>query len=238
MKSYGSRVLRTLRLPSVSQLALVASCLALHAAPLRAQDGANDPGFNPLDTGLFGVGPNAEAWRIALQPDGKALITGAFTEYNGVPRPGIARVNSNGSLDLGFDPGGGAIGQISTLALTPNGRVLVAGSFTNFGASGAAGLTRLLPNGDVDSSFSAALPFGTALSSVELQPDGRVLVAGAIPGGAGSDKSVRRLFSDGTFDPSFDAGVGAAPAFTSFPNCLELQPDGKLLVGGSFATFG
>lgn len=238
MKSYASRVLRTLRLPSVSQLALVASCLALHAAPLRAQDGANDPGFNPLDTGLFGVGPNADTWRVVLQPDGKALITGAFTEYNGIPRAGIARVNSNGSLDLGFDPGGGASGQISTLALAPNGRVLVAGSFANFGASGASGLVRLLPNGAVDPSFSAALPFGTALSSVELQPDGRVLVAGSFPGPAGAPKSVRRLFADGALDPSFAVVGAATPALSAFPNCLELQPDGKLLVGGLFTTLG
>src|SRR5437868_6267394 len=67
-----------------------------------AQTGLLDPGFNP------GSGANDPINAVARQSDGRIVIAGAFTEFNGVSRSRIARLNSDGSLDPAFDPGTGA----------------------------------------------------------------------------------------------------------------------------------
>ena len=67
-----------------------------------AQPGAIDLTFN---TG--GVGPDLVAYATINQPDGKILVAGAFDNYNGVARSGIARINADGSLDTTFNPGTG-----------------------------------------------------------------------------------------------------------------------------------
>ena len=71
-----------------------------------AQQGANDPTFNP-NTGS-GTGASSSVFASAILPDGKIIICGDFFVYNGVSRNRIARLNANGSLDVGFDPGTGA----------------------------------------------------------------------------------------------------------------------------------
>jgi hypothetical protein len=65
------------------------SSLSLHAQP-----GTIDASFNPTDLG-FGNGDGADdtVLSIAVQPDGKILIGGDFTGYDGTGRNRIARVN-------------------------------------------------------------------------------------------------------------------------------------------------
>src|SRR5436305_323162 len=67
-----------------------------------ANGGDLDAGFDP------GTGANNSVLTTALQPDGKIIIGGAFTSYNSIGRNRIARLNVDGSLDAGFDPGTGA----------------------------------------------------------------------------------------------------------------------------------
>ena len=61
-------------------------------------DGSRDTNFPAWVTGGW---VNA----IALQPDGKVVIGGSFTAVNIVARTNIARLNSNGTLDTGFQNG-------------------------------------------------------------------------------------------------------------------------------------
>lgn len=91
-------------------------------ARLKA-DGTLDSSFNP-SAGRFGVSS------VASQPDGKVLIGGSFTSFSGTPRNRIARLNTDGSLDLGFNPGTGPDGAIRSLALQPDGNILIGGEFT------------------------------------------------------------------------------------------------------------
>jgi uncharacterized delta-60 repeat protein len=62
-------------------------------------------------------GPNLQVNTLALQSDGKVLVGGQFTSINGVSRNRIARLNSDGSLDTGFDPGTGFGHTVFALAL-------------------------------------------------------------------------------------------------------------------------
>ena len=71
---------------------------------------------------------------MVIQPDGKILIGGGFTSVNHVKRGRVARLNSNGTLDDGFDPGSGVSGPqtgptlVNCIALQPNGKVFLAES--------------------------------------------------------------------------------------------------------------
>jgi uncharacterized delta-60 repeat protein len=87
-------------------------------------DGSLDSSFN------VGTGVNDSISAVAVQPDGKVIIGGAFTEFNGTNRKSIARLNSDGSLDTSFHSGSGPDGGISHIVLQPNGDVLISGYFT------------------------------------------------------------------------------------------------------------
>ncbi|MBK7754042.1 MAG: delta-60 repeat domain-containing protein [Flavobacteriales bacterium] len=65
-------------------------------------DGVLDTGFTP------GAGADAVVRTTAMQSDGKIIIGGSFTSYDGIGRNSIARLNADGSLDIGFNPGTGA----------------------------------------------------------------------------------------------------------------------------------
>lgn len=90
-------------------------------------NGSLDATFNP-GTGASGGFVSA----IALQGDGKIVIGGGFTSYNGVARSKIARLNADGSLDTTFNPGGGAAGLVSAVELQPGGKILIGGSFQTY----------------------------------------------------------------------------------------------------------
>ncbi|MFM9006926.1 MAG: delta-60 repeat domain-containing protein, partial [Flavobacteriales bacterium] len=71
-------------------------------------DGTLDAGFNP------GTGADNIIYATALQTDGKIIIGGQFTSYNGTTRNSIARLNADGTLDASFNPGTGANDRIRT----------------------------------------------------------------------------------------------------------------------------
>ncbi len=97
-------------------------------------------------------GANGVIRTISRQPDGRLLIAGSFTSYNGIPRSGIARLEEDGSLDESFTPKGDASG-IQAFATDIDGgpatanlfaRPIVVGNFTNLYGNGFKGVARLL----------------------------------------------------------------------------------------------
>ena len=199
-------------------------------------DGSLDSSFDP--------GANNAVRALAVQPDGKIVVGGDFTTLGGggygtTPRNKIGRLNPNGSLDTTFDPGANA--AVFTLAVQPDGKILVGGEFTTLGGGGIGALPRyftgrLYPDGSLDTSFDPGAS-GTVLT-VAVQPDGKVLLGGWFTtlGGGGTGTTTRsyigRLNPDGSLDTSFDPGAN------NWVAALAVQPDGKILVGGSFTTLG
>jgi uncharacterized delta-60 repeat protein len=96
-----------------------------------------DASFNP--------GTGADHWvnSIALQPDGKILIGGYFDTYNGTTRNRIARLNTDGSLDASFNPGTGANDGVRSIALQPDGKILIGGLFTAYNGTGRNRVARI-----------------------------------------------------------------------------------------------
>lgn len=89
-------------------------------------NGALDTNFNTA------VGANGDVAALDLQPDGRIVLAGSFTQVQGVPRAGVARLNADGSLDPAFDPGLGPAGTVAAMRMLPEGGIAVAGRFDTF----------------------------------------------------------------------------------------------------------
>jgi uncharacterized delta-60 repeat protein/uncharacterized repeat protein (TIGR01451 family) len=170
-----------------------------HVARLDAK-GNVDLTFDTSDLGL-----NGTVWAVAPQIDGKVVIGGDFTMAGGVSRSRIARLNADGSLDTSFDPLLGANDTVFTLLVQADGNILVGGAFTQFHTAGHHGLTRLLPSGTVDPSFSPGSGANdTVYSLFYASAESRIYVGGQFTSfNATRRVGLARLFLDGTVDTSF-----------------------------------
>ena len=136
-------------------------------------DGSVDTSFNPA-----GIGADSPVHSIAVQLDGKILIGGLFTNYNGVPFNHIVRLNINGSIDTGFTPGAGANGDVQTIALQTDTRILLGGSFTKCSGVTRNHITRLNPDGTVDRTINFGLGADGFVAASVLQGDGNIDIGG------------------------------------------------------------
>jgi uncharacterized delta-60 repeat protein len=196
-------------------------------------DGSLDMSFDP------GAGPDKSVAVLALQPDGKILLAGAFTTFNWENRSRLARLNPDGSLDSSFDPGAGPEKSVSALALQPDGRMVVGGQFFTFNGLPRNYVARLQTDGSLDMAFNPNLGLITAggVLAAQTQVDGKVVVAGEFTTAQGIN--IARLNADGSKDASFNPGTGPSVPKYCCPwvLCMALQPDGKVLAGGDFTKF-
>ena len=199
-------------------------------------DGSLDSTFNP---GGSGVGLDLGAVQtISLQADGKILISGFnIASYNGNISNSIARLNSDGTFDNSF-VSGLLFGQfVEDIHPTPDGKIFISGSFEEYDGVTTRGVALLSPSGALDLAFNANLGTGPDDPSVfgsEVQADGKILIGGLFHNFDGAARNaIARLNADGTLDASFVPGTnsfGTSPGAEFF----ALQPDGKILVAGSF----
>ena len=96
------------------------------------------------------------------------------------------------------------------------------------------GVARLNPNGSLDSTFDPGPSVDNLVRVVAAQPDGKVLIGGDLTVfNTVSRNRLARLNTIGTLDVTFNPGTGAnGPVYA-----LPLQPNGKLVIGGSFHLF-
>ncbi|MFM9125521.1 MAG: delta-60 repeat domain-containing protein, partial [Actinomycetota bacterium] len=199
--------------------------------------GTRDAGFaNP---GVLGGANLLRA--VAVQPDGKILIAGDFTSVGASTRSRIARLNANGTLDSGFGDAGVANFGIRAIALQADGKIIIGGDFTSIGSTAMSGVARLNADGTLDTSFAnpgitltGTLPVVNALA---LRADGKIVIGGQFSHIGGTPYAgAARLNANGTLDATFAnpqiAGGGTAV------NALVVQADGKVIIGGNFATVG
>jgi uncharacterized delta-60 repeat protein len=168
-----------------------------------------------------------------LLSDGKILVGGYFTSFNGTSVNHIARLNVDGSLDTTFHIGTGFDSDVMSSNLQSDGKILVCGHFSTFNGAPMNLMARLNSDGTLDQTFNIGASSGYILA-IEGQPDGKILVGGYFTTNDGTTvKGITRLNPDGSADPTFNIGSG----FNSGVPALCLQSDGKILVGGSFSTY-
>lgn len=225
---------------SVNDIALLADGRLLTAGEVTGvtrlnADGRVDPSFA---TGL--AGPDGAVRALAMHPDGRVLIGGAFTTVHGVARRAVARLNADGTLDPSFaDPAvAGYSATVKAMAVQDDGKIIIAGPFLSVGGVARGRIARLNSNGTLDVGFGDGLAgFDGEVYSLVLQPDGKVIVGGYFRtiNGIQRDNLVR-LNTDGSLDAAFGPGFGTnVLGWTNGTGVFDVkvQADGKILVGGA-----
>ena len=190
-------------------------------------DGTLDNSFD------IGPGANDSIRALALQSDGRVLVGGVFTTINGTNRNHIARLSTDGKVDIAFDPGAGLDNPVFALLVEPNDTVLAGGSFSTFNGISTPGLVRLNTNGTADVSFKVGAGFNGTVYALGLQSDGKILVGGDFISFNGiSRTNLVRLNANGTLDMSFNPALAVdAPV-----RAILVEPDGRIVIGGSFTN--
>jgi len=171
---------------------------------------------------------------LAVQTDGKIIVGGGFTNYQGVESNYIIRLNSDGSRDTTFDMGTGFNSQINSIKIQNDDKILVGGNFTTYQGVGENRIIRLNSDGSRDTSFDIGTGFDNEVRALEIQNDGNIIAGGNFTTYQGVESNyVIRLNSDGSRDTSFDIGTG----FDSEVRALEIQNDGKIIAGGWFTNY-
>lgn len=192
---------------------------------------------------------------VCIQQDGKLLVGGhglTGTEKDFV----IRRTMPDGTLDTTFGNNGSLVvdfgGSMDTccgLATQGDGRIIIAGT-----AGQQFAAARCLPDGTLDASFGSggkvlvAFPSGPAsANALSLQPDGRIILAGAAVTLQAEDVALVRLLTDGSSDGTFGTNGRAVADLTPDPqwgvnsrdhvHSLAIQPDGKIIAAGHYDFF-
>jgi uncharacterized delta-60 repeat protein len=181
-----------------------------------------------------------------VQPDGKILVGGDFTSWNGTATGRLVRLNSDGALDTTFttNAGSGADGYVSSIAIQSDGKILAGGSFYSWNGTEVKGIARLSSNGTIDTVFTSNIGSGPGgskgpgrITLVQSQADGKILVGGEFLSWNGTTiRNLVRLNSDGTLDTAFTTNSGSG-AVGNTVDVAVMQSDGKILIGGSFSSW-
>ncbi len=106
------------------------------------------------------------------------LIGGSFSQYDEMRAVNLVHVGDNGWLSKLFSTGKGFDGQVNSVSIQPNNRVVVVGNFEKYRGKKAPGVAQLKKDGARDKSFKAGSGFNGSVSASALRPDGTVLVGG------------------------------------------------------------
>jgi uncharacterized delta-60 repeat protein len=214
--------------------------------------------YNPDGTldGSFGVAGKVltnfsqtsedEAFAVALQSDGKIVLTGSSDSSLA-----LARYNPNGTLDSTFGSGGlvtttfgnGSFDEAQAVAIQPDGKIVAAGISDTSGSSDFA-LARYNADGTLDSTFGnggkVVTDFANGSSDeafgIVIQPDGKIVVAGVSDAGGNVQFALARYNANGTLDGSFGAAgkvlTNSSPGSDDVGFAVALQTDGRIVVAG------
>ena len=205
---------------------------------------------------------SSQAYSLALQPDGKIVLAG-YVNFNGGESFGLARYNTDGTLDAGFGTGGkvhtefDGVGQTFSfafayfVAIQQDGKIVAAGESTISGNRDFA-LARYNSNGTPDAGFGTGgkvttdfVGFADVAAAVVIQPDGKIVAAGAAATSTAASSSfnfaLARYNSNGTLDTAFGTGGKVATDFAGASDTasgVAVEPDGKIIAAGTATING
>lgn len=202
----------------------------------------------------FGGGWDDRAHGLALQPDGKIVVTGDSINSNG-SNFAVMRLNENGSPDMSFSDDGGQITSFGAedsalgVALQSDGKIVLVG-YRDTGSIRSFAVVRYDANGNLDptfngtgkKAFSVVSNKYSSASDVIIQSDGKIVVlGGADAPNVSSDSAFAlvRLNDNGSFDVTFSGNGKALIDFGLYDAgaALAIQPDGKYVLAGYTKEF-
>ncbi|WP_373999153.1 delta-60 repeat domain-containing protein [Bdellovibrio bacteriovorus] len=181
----------------------------------------------------YGFNNDANAIVWANSEKSALYIGGNFTRLHGESKSKLVRVYLNGAVDPSFDIGTGFNGDVETIAVDSQNRVLVGGDFTDYNGTPATRLIRLLPDGNIDSTFNVGSGFDGNVRSIAITSAGDIFVGGwffSVNGAA--QKSFALLDENGSVKSGFNNN-GSSILMGAVDKVL-VAPDGRLVFGGSF----
>ncbi|MFN0315288.1 MAG: putative Ig domain-containing protein [Burkholderiales bacterium] len=196
----------------------------------------------------FSVGSADFANSVTLQADGKIVLAGSSGSGSSSDFA-LVRLLANGTLDTSFDGDGkvttgiGTVDVANSVAIQPDGKILVAGYSFN-GIDNDFAVLRYNTNGSLDTSFGTGgkmtVDFGAgddAAAKITVLSDGKILVAGSAFNGNDNDFALIRLNANGTLDTSFDQDgmmmLAVGTATEDFANSVAVQADdGSIVLAG------
>jgi len=182
-------------------------------------------------------GPPADDFvsKMVLTDDGGLFVAGRYSFFKGFPSESIMKFSSTGTPDLSFNARLQRSGVVRKIVELDDGRLLVAGEFTQINQREAIHLARLFPDGSLDPSFAInTIPRAYSVNDIALTATGSILVA--TEGRSFDDAPYFPLFrlrSDGTIDPSFSTGLENATV--GGVEGIAPMENGRILAYGPFS---
>lgn len=203
-------------------LLCIVPCLA------HAQAGKNDPTFNTFDKGGDDPkGANGPVYTTLLLPDGKIMIGGSFSAYNGKSSQGIARLNIDGSLDATFHSGLATDDYVNSIVLQENNKLIISGNFKKYKGKPANRIARLNKNGSLDNTFKTGLGADGSIENMALQKNGKLIIQGNFSKYNNIKRNrIARLNPNGKLDLTFNY----ADSTNAIPGNMALQKDDKIII--------
>jgi len=198
----------------------------------------NHEGMKVVNFGVFADG----ATSVVIQSDGK-IVAGGYTSDQDGSHFALVRLNKNGTIDSTFAEDGTPeldktqLGRINALSIQNDGKILAAGSLWN-GSNNDFGLVRYNTNGTIDNTFGSfgikKTDFGSTedkATAMDLQADGKIMVAGVCSAYSDTKFYVIRYNTDGSIDSTYSnmATIGDNDGV----NSIAIQSDQKIVIGGS-----
>ena len=224
-------------------------------------DGSLDTDFGSQGKVItdFDATSGDDAVSVALQSDGKIVVAGTHFGIPAYPRSfnesvGLARYNPNGSLDTSFNTTGKVMTHVRSntddraiaMSMQSDGKIVILerSRVELAPPNGPVGffLFRYNANGSLDTGFDgdgmlfvepSELSFGVEnLTCLAIQSDGKYVLAG----NKANNVLLKRFTPDGNLDPSFGTGgtviTQSASGFQQGANCIVIQNDGNIVIGG------
>jgi uncharacterized delta-60 repeat protein len=169
------------------------------------------------------------------QPDGKLIVGGGFTFYDGILANRRVRLNRDFTIDTTFESSTLVSNTVMSCVLQNDGKIVMGGFFVTFNDVTQNRIVRLNTDGTTDNTFNIGTGVSNgSVTSLTMQSDGKILMSsGGVTYNGNDIKGLCRLNTDGTFDNTFNTGLG----FSSAPTFMKILPDNKIIAGGSFTTF-
>lgn len=195
-------------------------------------DGSLDATFTPGAQ----EGEYSSIFGVAIQSDGKILVTQSISFTAAPGQSTVYRLNADGTPDTTFSSGTGIDASGHCFAILPDGKILFGGSFSVYDGVARRGIVRLNADGTLDTTFQGT-GLGTVnprVSEILIQPNGGIIISGVFDSyNSTARKNIARLNFDGAVDTAFNPGLGADAEVTD----LGILPDGKLLITGLFNSY-
>lgn len=189
-------------------------------------DGSIDSTFD------IGSGANDIVRSIVIQPDGKIIVAGDFTSFNGYFAKYIIRLNPDGSIDNSFVPQSGPNNKITSCTVLQNGKIIIRGIFNLYDNITRNYLARLNVDGTLDTSFNPQITINDFVrSNVAEDLNGNIIFGAYFSYNGISKQRIVRMKNDGTLDSTFTfENETDSPTYS-----ISLQGDQKILIGGDFS---